>query len=224
MLYWDALGGEGKGGWALKFGFWAEARVLGLRVWHGLGLGKVVEWVGWWRRAGAGIHLRGTGGRLESGQRFSSGGNSASLPRGVVCRQFWLSQFAGCGEGCSRLKAGRGQGCRSTYHSAQLAAPTTGTNPETSVVLRRGKAKLEEVLVWNPEKGKAAHSSILAWRIPGTVQSVGSQRVGHNWVTFIYFLSMEKCLACGTPSAGLSAPQDPAWRQEKRKMVGGSCT
>ena len=31
------------------------------------------------------------------------------------------------------------------------------------------------------EKGKATHSSILAWRIPWTVQSTGSQRVGHNW-------------------------------------------
>ena len=29
-------------------------------------------------------------------------------------------------------------------------------------------------------KGKATHSSILAWRIPWTVQSMGSQRVGHN--------------------------------------------
>ena len=33
------------------------------------------------------------------------------------------------------------------------------------------------------EKGKANHSSILAWRIPWTKQSMGSQRVGHNWVT-----------------------------------------
>ena len=38
----------------------------------------------------------------------------------------------------------------------------------------------------NPlEKGIATHSSILAWRIPwteepGGLQSVGSQRVGHN--------------------------------------------
>ena len=30
------------------------------------------------------------------------------------------------------------------------------------------------------EKGKATHTSILAWRIPGTIQSMGSQRVGHN--------------------------------------------
>ena len=34
------------------------------------------------------------------------------------------------------------------------------------------------------KKGKATHSSILAWRIPWTIQSMGSQRVRHNWVTF----------------------------------------
>ena len=30
------------------------------------------------------------------------------------------------------------------------------------------------------EKGTATHSSILAWRILWTVQSMGSQRVGHD--------------------------------------------
>ena len=30
------------------------------------------------------------------------------------------------------------------------------------------------------EKGKATYSSILAWRIPWTVQSLGSQRVRHD--------------------------------------------
>ena len=34
------------------------------------------------------------------------------------------------------------------------------------------------------EKRTATHSSILAWRIPCTMQPMGSQRVGHNWVTF----------------------------------------
>ena len=49
-------------------------------------------------------------------------------------------------------------------------------------------------LAWIPglgrssEEGMAAHSSILAWRIPwreetGGLQSVGSQRVGHDWET-----------------------------------------
>ena len=38
------------------------------------------------------------------------------------------------------------------------------------------------------EKGMATHSSILAWRIPwteepGGLQSMGSQRLGHDWVT-----------------------------------------
>ena len=30
------------------------------------------------------------------------------------------------------------------------------------------------------EKGKATHSSILAWRIPSAVQSMGLQRVGQD--------------------------------------------
>ena len=30
------------------------------------------------------------------------------------------------------------------------------------------------------EKGMVTHSSILAWRIPWTIQSMGSQRVGHS--------------------------------------------
>ena len=34
------------------------------------------------------------------------------------------------------------------------------------------------------EKGKATNSSILAWRIPWTVESMGLQRVGHSWMTF----------------------------------------
>ena len=30
------------------------------------------------------------------------------------------------------------------------------------------------------EKGKATHSSILAWRIPWTIQSMGLQRIRHD--------------------------------------------
>ena len=39
------------------------------------------------------------------------------------------------------------------------------------------------------EKGKATHSTILAWRIARTGQSMGSQRVGHNWATFTHSLT-----------------------------------
>ena len=43
----------------------------------------------------------------------------------------------------------------------------------------------------------ATHSSILAWRIlwteePSRLQSMGSQRVGHNWVTFTSYFQTDK--------------------------------
>ena len=44
------------------------------------------------------------------------------------------------------------------------------------------------------EKGKATHSSILVWRIPWTVWSTGSQRVGHEWVTFTF--TLVTCMYC----------------------------
>ena len=48
------------------------------------------------------------------------------------------------------------------------------------------------------EKGMANHCSILAWRIPwteesGRLQSMGSQRVGHNWVTNTQDMDVPKC-------------------------------
>ena len=49
---------------------------------------------------------------------------------------------------------------------------------------------MQETWVWSLgwedplEKGKATHSSILSWRIPWTIQSVGLQRVRHDWATF----------------------------------------
>ena len=45
----------------------------------------------------------------------------------------------------------------------------------------------------NPlEKEIATHSSTLAWKIlwmekPGRLQSMGSQRVGHDWATSLHF-------------------------------------
>ena len=36
------------------------------------------------------------------------------------------------------------------------------------------------------EKGTATLSSILAWRIPWTAQSMGMQRAGHDWATFTF--------------------------------------
>ena len=45
------------------------------------------------------------------------------------------------------------------------------------------------------EKGKATRSSMLAWRLPWTVKSMGSQRVGHKWVTELnYFFKLSDIL------------------------------
>ena len=59
----------------------------------------------------------------------------------------------------------------------------------TSLVAQQGNnlPAIQETWVWSLdwgdplENGKATYSSILAWRIPQTIQS---QRVGHDWVTF----------------------------------------
>ena len=54
---------------------------------------------------------------------------------------------------------------------------------------------MQEIWLWSLgwedllEKGKATHSNILAWRNPWTVQSRGSQRVRHDWATFIFWAS-----------------------------------
>ena len=42
------------------------------------------------------------------------------------------------------------------------------------------------------DKGKATHSSILAWRISWIprIESLGSQKVGHNWPTFTLSMSL----------------------------------
>ena len=48
--------------------------------------------------------------------------------------------------------------------------------------------KNKQNVVYTSEKAMAPHSSTLAWKIPwteepGRLQSMGSLRVGHNWVT-----------------------------------------
>ena len=42
------------------------------------------------------------------------------------------------------------------------------------------------------EKGKATHSSTVAWKIPWAVESMGSHTVGHDWVTFGFTFILDK--------------------------------
>ena len=82
---------------------------------------------------------------------------------------------------------------------------------------------MRETWVWSLgredplEKEMVNHSSILAWRIPwtekpGELQSMGSQRVGHNWVTSLS-LSLWVCRHKGTGknNYGKVLPQGCKW-------------
>ena len=70
---------------------------------------------------------------------------------------------------------GEGIGCPRQYSWASLVAQLVKNLPamqETWV----------QSLGWEDplKKGKATQSSILAWIIPGTIQSIESQRAGHD--------------------------------------------
>ena len=65
---------------------------------------------------------------------------------------------------------------------------------------------MQETQVWSLgwedplEKKMAAHSGILAWKIPwmaepGRLLSMGSQRVGHDWGTSFHFIVDFKCVS-----------------------------
>ena len=73
---------------------------------------------------------------------------------------------------------------------------------------RRGETEvpvekyLHERMVITLEKEMATHSSTLSWKIPwteepGRLQSMGSQRIGHDWVTLLS-LFMRKQMAAHT--------------------------
>ena len=94
------------------------------------------------------------------------------------------------------------------YHIGLHTFSSVPSFPRGSVV--KNLPAMQETQVWSPggedplEKEMAAHSSILAWRIPwtekpGGLQSKGSERVGRNRVTnaltfFHIFLKQQPCL------------------------------
>ena len=68
-------------------------------------------------------------------------------------------------------------------------------SPSGSAVQQPKEAWLLLVSGEDPlEKGVAAHSSILAWRIPGTEPggSIGPQRIRHNWSNLAHMLVSKK--------------------------------
>ena len=104
---------------------------------------------------------------------------SSQNPKGSPCSSVGKESTYNAGDPSSNPGLGRSTGERIGYplqHSwaslvAQLVKNSTATQ-ETWI----------QSLVWEDslEKGKATLSSILTWRIPWTIWSMGLQRVGHD--------------------------------------------
>ena len=104
------------------------------------------------------------------GALFAKGISGSSAGKESACNAGDPDLIPGLGR-----SAGEGIGYPLQYSWASLVAQLPKNPPamwETRI----------QSLGWDDplEKGTATHSSILAWRIPWTVQSMGSQRVGHN--------------------------------------------
>ena len=76
--------------------------------------------------------------------------------------------------------------CQNLFMVGSLVAQTVKCLPtmrETQVRSLGGEDPLKMEM--------ATHSSTLAWKIPweepGRLQSMGSQRIGHDWATWLYF-------------------------------------
>ena len=105
--------------------------------------------------------------------------------RGPASHTLWASLEAGKESTCSAgdigsipvsgRSTGEGIGCPLQYSWASLAAQLVKKSPAV------WETWLQSLGWEDPlEKGKATHSSILAWRIPWNVWSMGLQRVRHN--------------------------------------------
>ena len=85
---------------------------------------------------------------------------------------------------------------RISTHNFSILATVTPPNPSSTILVKQLSQKvINDILIVSmpyskfsmfPEKEMAAHSSVLAWRIPGRgepggLPSMGSHRVGHDW-------------------------------------------
>ena len=92
---------------------------------------------------------------------------------------------------------GEGIGYPLQYSWASLVAQTVKNPPAMRETWVRSLG-WEELL----EEEMATHSSLLAWRIPwteepGRLQSMGLQRVGHNWETNTFTFTEKMLNICG---------------------------
>ena len=134
-------------------------------------------------------------------------------PQGPIYLNFFLSFLwlillvrlkvvVQCIKGFPDSSVGKESACNAGDPSS-IPGPGRSTGEGIDYPLQYSWASLMTQLVKNPpamwetwvwslgwedplEKGKATYSSILAWRIPWTLQFMWSQRVGHNWKTFTF--------------------------------------
>ena len=80
-----------------------------------------------------------------------------------------------------------------THHTRSVHSPTVPDFQRLKRLPPMWETQVQSLGREDPlEKEMVTHSSILAWRIPwtekpGRLQSMGSQRVGHDWVTSLSF-------------------------------------
>ena len=94
----------------------------------------------------------------------------SSVGKESACNSGDLGSIPGLGR-----SAGEGTGYLIQYSWASTVAHLVKNLPAV-------QEKWIQSLGWEDplKKGKPTHSSILAWRTPWIVQSMGSQRVGHD--------------------------------------------
>ena len=130
----------------------------------------------WWCAGDGGVSSHYAGNHFAVLKRIKS-------TRCIQCYMSVISQKAGGKSKCS-------------YGLYFLSYPHFSFMLSYSLVVQMIKnlPAMWETWVWSLgwehplEEGMATHSSILAWRIPwteepGGLQSMGSQRVGHDWAT-----------------------------------------
>ena len=89
-----------------------------------------------------------------------------------------------CSAGDPSLIPGSGRSARE-----EIGYPLQYSWASLVAQLVKNAPAMQETWIWSLawedplEKETATHSSILPWGIPRTVESMGSQRVGHDWAT-----------------------------------------
>ena len=107
--------------------------------------------------------------------------NCTGLPLWLSWERIHLQRRRpGLGRFLEKGKAAAPAAAKSLQSYPTLWDPRDGSPPGSPVPGILQARTLEWVAI---SFSKATHSNILAWRIPWT-QSMGSQRVGHNWTTF----------------------------------------